>query len=77
MSFKFHDDNQKAFQPLLDHLKQNIESEDDVNATMYQYMYMGHDEEKTYYKHFANRQYFNIGHDGSVSGQLEEWRKWK
>lgn len=78
---KFHDDMNKAFKPLFDHLKDeylshNISSED-IKHTVDQYMYMYHDEEATYYKHFGSREYFNIDNEGNTSGEIEEWRRWK
>ncbi|WP_312093832.1 hypothetical protein [Niallia sp.] len=77
---KFHDDKRKAFKPLFDHLKdeymnQNITTEDFRN-TVDQYMYMYHDEDSTYYKHFGSREYFNIDREGNTKGQLEDWKKW-
>lgn len=71
---KFHDDINKAFKPLFDYLCD--ESEEDKEGTVYQYMYMFHDNEKTYYKHFGSREYFKISHNGEAEGKLEDWREW-
>ena len=70
---KFHDDLNKAFKPILDHVERSGE---EVDKTVGKYMYMFHDDEKTHYKHFGTREYFNIYHDGETEGTLENWRKW-
>lgn len=75
---KFHDDMNQAFKPLIDHLKNeylehNITTKD-FSDTLSQYMYMGHDDDKTYYKHKWSRDYFNISHDEEIEGELENWR---
>lgn len=36
------------------------------------YMYMGHDDEKTYYKHINTRNYFKVYHDGRTEGIIED-----
>ncbi|MFJ8268550.1 hypothetical protein [Peribacillus asahii] len=74
--FMFHEDREAAFDPLVEFLSDTFNNELDFDKTIEQYMYMCHDEEKTYYKHFGNREYFNIYHDGSTEGELEDWRKW-
>ena len=73
---KFHDDKDEAFKPLKDFLSTHCDEERTTN-TLDQYMYMCHDEDKTYYKHFGDRSYFNIYHDGKVEGKLHDWEEWE
>lgn len=56
---EWHEDNNKAFQPLLDYAKKD--SKIDVGD----YMYMGHEPNKYYYKHYMTRQYIFINQDGN------------
>lgn len=70
----FHDDIDIAFKPLVDYLADWEEEE--AEQTLSQYMYMCHDEEKTYYKNRYSRNYFNIFDDGTTEGEIEPWRKW-
>ena len=74
-NIQFHDDKESAFRPLIDYLVKH-EWEEDIEETLGQYMYMFHDEEKTYYKHFGDRSYFNIFRDGKTEGKLQDWRDW-
>lgn len=67
---QFHDDIDTAFKPLKDFLSGFC---DEPEKVMTQYMYMMHDEDKTYYKHFGDRTYFNIYHDGKTEGKLLKW----
>jgi hypothetical protein len=73
---KFHDDKEKMFKPLQEFLADWSNEPEDVDETLGQYMYMFHDDEKTYYKHFGNRKYFNINNDGTTEGEIEDWRNW-
>ena len=70
------DDNESYFRPLIDHLKKH-EWEEDIQETLGQYMWMAKDEEKNYYKHFGDRSYFNVYHDGRTEGKLQDWRDWE
>lgn len=70
-------DSKSLFQPLVDYLEHNVsEDKEDVYGTLNQYMWMMEDEEKTYYKHFGDRSYFKIGHDGKTEGTLQDWKNW-
>lgn len=74
---KFHDDLDKTFKPLVDYVSDTLDSEEELNETVGQYMYMFHDDEDTYhYKHFGTREYLKIKNDGKVEGRIEDWRKW-
>lgn len=73
---KFHEDMDVAFKPLLDFASQFNKDDLEINKTVGQYMYMFHDDEKTYYKHFGNREYLNIHRNGTIEGKLEDWRNW-
>jgi hypothetical protein len=58
----FHDDMQKAFAPLENHVKENYPKQL-FNETMSNYMYMGNDQENDnlyYYKHKLTRDYLKI-----------------
>ena len=68
-------DNQELFQPLINHLKE-IEWDEDIEEILAQYHWMGHDHEKTYYKHYGDRSYFYIYHDGKTEGKLVDWQLW-
>lgn len=72
----FEDDVNKAFQPLVDHLSDSFMDQEDVNGTLNQYMYMFHDDEKHYYKHFGSRKHVKIDSNGKAEGEIENWRKW-
>lgn len=67
----WHDDLHKAFGPLLDHVRQSEQNEDKVNNLVGGYMYMGHDDDKTYYKNICDRSYFNIYHNGTTEGEFK------
>jgi hypothetical protein len=72
---KFYEDIDQMFKPLIDYVEENFQG-DILENLVGQYMYMGHDDEKTFYKHFGNREYFNIKHDGSTEGKIQDWRRW-
>ena len=72
----FHKSTKKAFKPLQDFLSEWSNDPEDTQETLSQYMYMFHDEEKTYYKHFGNREYFNVCNDGRTEGEIQDWRNW-
>ena len=72
---QFHDDMDIAFKPLKDFLSSHCDEQTTLN-TLDQYMYMMHDEEKTYNKHFGDRSYFNVFNDGETEGGLQDWRDW-
>ncbi|KWW17953.1 hypothetical protein AS888_20800 [Peribacillus simplex] len=76
MDIKIHRSKKKAFKPLQEFLSDWSNDKEDIDQTLSQYMYMCHDEEKTYYKHFGNRKYFNICYDGTTEGEIEDWRNW-
>ena len=64
----FHDDINKAFQPLLDHCS---EDQDIMSA----YMYMFHDDEGTHhYKHIGDREYIQLDVSGNLlKGNVKGW----
>ena len=74
--YVFHKSTKKAFKPLQDFLAEWSNDPEDTEETLSQYMYMFHDDEKTYYKHFGNREYFNVCNDGTIEGEIEDWRNW-
>ncbi|MFC8561427.1 hypothetical protein [Peribacillus frigoritolerans] len=76
MDFEIHKSKKKAFKPLQEFLADWSNEKEDINETLDQYMYMYHDEERTYYKHFGTREYFNIFNDGTTEGEIEDWRNW-
>lgn len=72
MQMQWHQDINEAFKPLLEHVRQFFPTnEDEVNKIVGSYMYMGHDHEKSYYKHHMTRDYINIFQDGTVKGSIE------
>jgi hypothetical protein len=75
----WHDDINKAFKPLLDHLESKSIGGDFVQGTVSQYMYMGNEEDDTYYyKHFATREYVKINPTQKLmAGNLENYREWR
>ena len=56
----------KAFQPLLDYTRRFTLGEEETNRAVGEYMYMGHDEVKYYYKHINTREYIYIDHEGNM-----------
>lgn len=65
-------DIETAFKPLKDHLFSKY-SEKLATNLLEQYMYMSEDSEKTFYKHYAARSYFNVFKDGTTEGILQNW----
>jgi hypothetical protein len=61
-NFKWHEDPEEMFKPFFHH-----GTEEQVRN----YMYMGHDDEKTYYKHSFYREYFNVYHNGKTEGEIK------
>lgn len=71
---KWHDDINKAFEPLSKRVRKAGASFDE---TMSQYMYMGHEEDHYYYKHFGDRSYVELDSNGHyIRGKLNDWREW-
>ena len=70
---KFHDDISEAYKPLEDFLSTYCDLET-VEKKTDEFLYLGYDEEKTYYGRKGwNTSFFNVFHNGKVeAGDYED-----